>query len=139
VKRLGLAFKFGFKFPVGDSVPVIFISMVVLVVFTGFLTMPDKLHVGGLVAIRQLHKENIQTCIQGFSVNVKSWHFVVLLFLDSRKEGGFGLIYAMVPLKWRKKWIILMVPPPPPHRIRKNNVAFQELFRQIPRFSKGIN
>jgi hypothetical protein len=28
VKRLGLAFKFGFKFPVGGSVPVIFISIV---------------------------------------------------------------------------------------------------------------
>jgi hypothetical protein len=27
VTRLGLAFKFGFKFLVGDSVPVIFISM----------------------------------------------------------------------------------------------------------------
>jgi hypothetical protein len=27
VKRLGLAFKFGFIFPVGGSVPVLFISM----------------------------------------------------------------------------------------------------------------
>ena len=28
VKRLGLAFKFRFKFPVGGSVPVIFISLI---------------------------------------------------------------------------------------------------------------
>jgi hypothetical protein len=28
VKRLGLVFKFGFKFPVEGSVPVIFISMI---------------------------------------------------------------------------------------------------------------
>jgi hypothetical protein len=31
MKRLGLVFKFGFKFPVGVSVPVIFISMILTV------------------------------------------------------------------------------------------------------------